>query len=95
VIPIHGFDRRLKYSLFMNRSWLCALFLCLSLAACGVPETSVDKGQVLHRGNGEEPESLDVHKSTSTEAGHIQRDFGEGLVGYTPEGDLRPAAAAH
>ncbi|MDH3439273.1 MAG: peptide ABC transporter substrate-binding protein [Gammaproteobacteria bacterium] len=79
----------------MKRSPLIVLFLCLSVAACGDLGPSVDSGQVLHRGTGEEPESLDVHKSNSTEAGHVQRDLGEGLVGYTPDGALRRAAAEH
>ena len=78
----------------MKRLWLCGLFLFASLAACGDRGATVETDQILHRGNGEEPESLDIHKSTSTEAGHVQRDFGEGLVGYTPDGELRPAAAA-
>jgi len=78
----------------MKRLWLPGLLLCLSLAACGDRGARDESDQVLHRGNGEEPESLDVHKSTSTEAGHVQRDIGEGLVGYTPDGEIRPAAAA-
>ena len=78
----------------MKSLWLPALFLCLSIAACGDRGASVKSDHILYRGNGEEPESLDVHKSTSTEAGHVQRDLGEGLVGYTPDGKIRPAAAA-
>jgi len=70
------------------------LFLCL-LAIAGCDDRAPDSpaGTVLHRGTGEEPESLDVHKSRSTEAGHVQRDLGEGLVGYTPDGELIAAAA--
>lgn len=49
---------------------------------------------MLNRGNGAEPESLDMHKSSSTEALNVQLDLGEGLVGFTPDGALRPAAAA-
>ena len=66
--------------------------LCLSACGGGQPGGTQS---LLHRGTGEEPESLDVHKSRSTEAGHVQRDIGEGLVGYTREGELRPAAADH
>ncbi|MGI9261689.1 MAG: peptide ABC transporter substrate-binding protein [Woeseiaceae bacterium] len=77
----------------MKRSLLLVLFLCLSLAGCGDRDAAIESDGVLHRGNGAEPESLDVHKTNSTEAGHVQRDLGEGLVGYTPEGNLRPTAA--
>ena len=82
------------------------LVFILSLAACsggtdstgsGRPEPGISDGStagvILHRGGGEEPESLDIHKSNSTEAGHVQRDLGEGLVGYTPGGELVPAVA--
>jgi len=77
----------------MVRLALMLLVSACSLAACGERADVMPEQTILHRGNGEEPESLDVHKSTSTEAGHVQRDIGEGLVGYTPEGDIRPAAA--
>jgi oligopeptide transport system substrate-binding protein len=75
----------------MNVRTILLVFF-LSLAACGGADSDVAES-VLHRGGGEEPESLDIHKSNSTEAGHVQRDLGEGLVGYTPEGELVPAAA--
>jgi len=76
----------------MNFRGVLLLTGALLIAACGGRDpTSVDS--VLHRGTGEEPESLDVHKSSSTEAGHVQRDIGEGLVGYSPDGLLVPAAA--
>lgn len=77
----------------MKRLLWLLLFSALSLAACGDGGQSAGDGSVLHRGTGEEPESLDVHKSRSTEAGHVQRDLGEGLVGYSPDGKLQPAAA--
>ena len=76
----------------MNRLLILLSFCLLSLAACGDAGQQGDES-LLHRGTGEEPESLDVHKSRSTEAGHVQRDLGEGLVGYTPDGELRYAAA--
>lgn len=34
-----------------------------------------------------------MHKAVSTEAGDVQRDLGEGLLGVTPDGELRAAAA--
>ena len=77
----------------MIRIALVLLISSFSLVACGERVDDAETQTILHRGNGEEPESLDIHKSTSTEAGHVQRDIGEGLVGYTPEGEIRPAAA--
>ncbi len=77
----------------MIRLALLLLVSVCSLVACGERADVSQAITVLHRGNGEEPESLDIHKSTSTEAGHVQRDLGEGLVGYTREGEIRPAAA--
>jgi len=76
----------------MKMRFLRYVWVFLALAACG-GGNPVGDVSVLHRGNGEEPESLDVHKSSSTEAGHVLRDLGEGLVGYTPEGELVPATA--
>ncbi|MFQ5549389.1 MAG: ABC transporter substrate-binding protein [Woeseia sp.] len=57
------------------------------------PQPAVDAGTVLRRGNGAEPESLDPHKSRSIQAADVLRDIGEGLVGYSPRGDLVAAAA--
>jgi ABC-type oligopeptide transport system substrate-binding subunit len=77
----------------MNRPSSLLLVFVLALAGCG--DTSDPSApQVLHRGTGEEPESLDIHKSNSTEAGHVQRDLAEGLVGYSPTGELVPAVAS-
>jgi oligopeptide transport system substrate-binding protein len=47
----------------------------------------------LNRGNGAEPESLDPHKSRSIQAADVLRDIGEGLLGYSPDGQLIAAAA--
>lgn len=70
-----------------------AACLCLLLAACGGAEPESVTANVLHRGVGDEPESLDPHKSRSTEAGDVQRDIGEGLTGYSAGGELEPRAA--
>jgi oligopeptide transport system substrate-binding protein len=69
-----------------------ATFLCILIAACGGDADRVT-GNVLNRGLGAEPESLDYHKARSSQAGDVQRDLGEGLAGYTPEGELVPRAA--
>ena len=48
---------------------------------------------VLHRGNGAEPETLDLHKSTGVPEANIQRDLFEGLVSVGADGSLIPGAA--
>lgn len=85
-------------TLHLNRSialwFLPALLLsALVLTACGDSGPQSAQGLTLNRGNGSEPESLDMHKAVSTEAGDVQRDIGEGLLGFTPDGELRAAAA--
>jgi oligopeptide transport system substrate-binding protein len=50
-------------------------------------------GSVLNRASGGEPESLDIHKVTSSAALRVLRDLGEGLLGYSPGGELSPAVA--
>ncbi|NIL93974.1 MAG: peptide ABC transporter substrate-binding protein [Woeseiaceae bacterium] len=49
---------------------------------------------VLHRGLVTDPESVDPHKARSTQAGDVLRDIGEGLLGYSPTGELVPGAAS-
>ncbi len=72
-----------------NRS-LATLFL-LMLGACSGP--SPDDGVVLQRGMPTDPESLDHHKARSTQSAEVLRDLGEGLLSYSPTGELVPAAA--
>jgi oligopeptide transport system substrate-binding protein len=76
-------------------SWFipALLLVALSQAACLGPEPPQAAQSVLNRGNGAEPESLDMHKAATTQAGDVQRDLGEGLLAYTPTGELRTAAA--
>src|SRR3546814_897698 len=49
--------------------------------------------QVLHRGNGTEPETLDPHKSTGVTENVIENDLYEGLVTLTADGQQAPGAA--
>jgi len=49
--------------------------------------------QVLYRGNGSEPQSLDPHKSEGVPSANIQRDLFEGLISEAPNGDLVPGVA--
>jgi oligopeptide transport system substrate-binding protein len=68
-----------------------ALAALLLLAACGGVDPAPEN--TLHRGLQVGPETLDPHRSRSTEGAEILRDLGEGLVGYSPSGELVPAAA--
>ncbi len=77
------------------RNWIAALSTVAILAACapacaptGDPDVSV-----LNRSLGSEPESLDLHRVTSTGATRVLRDLGEGLLGYAANGELVAAAA--
>ena len=70
------------------------LLVCIATGSCGGPEQSEADLSTLHRGLMSDPESLDPHKARSTQAADVQRDIGEGLLGYTEAGELVPAAAA-
>jgi oligopeptide transport system substrate-binding protein len=67
--------------------------LVMLLAACGPAEPPALPANTLERGLPSDPETLDFHKSRSTQAAEVQRDLGEGLVGYSPTGELVPASA--
>ncbi len=49
--------------------------------------------QVLHRGNGAEPQTLDPHRAEGLPASNILRDLFEGLVNEAPNGSLIPGVA--
>lgn len=49
--------------------------------------------QVLYRGNGEEPQTLDPHRAEGVPAANILRDLFEGLTTETPAGAVVPGAA--
>jgi oligopeptide transport system substrate-binding protein len=49
--------------------------------------------QVLHKGNGSEPESLDPHRAVSLPATNILRDLFEGLTLEAPNGAITPGMA--
>ena len=68
------------------------LLVCLALASCGGNEGGSQAA--LQRGIAADPESLDPHKTRSTQAAEVLRDIGEGLLGYSASGELVPAAAA-
>jgi oligopeptide transport system substrate-binding protein len=49
--------------------------------------------QVVFRGNGEEPRTLDPHQAEGLPTAHILRDLFEGLTTITADGDIIPGAA--
>ncbi|MEN8720339.1 MAG: peptide ABC transporter substrate-binding protein [Oceanococcaceae bacterium] len=49
--------------------------------------------QILHRGNGAEPQTLDPHRAEGVPASNILRDLYEGLTAEAPNGDLVPGGA--
>ncbi len=69
--------------------------LLAACAACLPPAAAEELAakQVLHKGNGAEPQTLDPHKAEGVPSSNIQRDLYEGLVGESPTGELIPGAA--
>ncbi len=88
----------------MTRSWL-VLLLAASLVACApdssAPGAAADgsraaatpAGNILRRGNGAEPQTLDPHRAQGVPASNILRDLFEGLVSEAPDGSLVPGVA--
>lgn len=64
--------------------------LAAALSFIAVPAWSA---QVLHRGNGAEPETLDPQLSTGVPESHLQRDLFEGLVAEAADGKVIPGTA--
>ena len=66
----------------------------LVLLENGRPDPSVlAEEQIVRRGNGEEPETLDPHLAQGIPAAHILRDLFEGLTTESADGDVIPGAA--
>ncbi|TVS11007.1 MAG: oligopeptide ABC transporter substrate-binding protein OppA, partial [Wenzhouxiangella sp.] len=49
--------------------------------------------QVLHRGNGTQPQGLDPHVTEGVPSSNVQRDLFEGLITRAPDGSLIPGVA--
>jgi oligopeptide transport system substrate-binding protein len=64
-----------------------------ALAVVVPPGVKLAKEQVLHRGNGSEPGTLDPHRSEGVPASHILRDLYEGLTSEAVDGAIVPGAA--
>lgn len=66
----------------------------LVLEENGLPRSSLLAAeQVVFRGNGEEPSTLDPHQSVGLPAAHILRDLFEGLTTEAADGKVIPGAA--
>ena len=66
----------------------------LVLLEDGRPDPSVlAEEQLVRRGNGEEPETLDPHLAEGVSAAHILRDLFEGLTAEAADGEITPGAA--
>ncbi len=59
-----------------------------------LPEVLAEE-QVLYRGNGEEPQTLDPHLAEGVPTANILRDLFEGLTTTAPDGRVVPGAAIH
>lgn len=68
-------------------------FASLSVFCLLLMSPLVFANSTLHRGNGAEPETLDIHKSSGIPEANIQRDLFEGLVSEAADGQLIPGAA--
>lgn len=62
-------------------------------AGNALPNAGIERANVLRKGNGAEPQTLDPHKAEGVPASNILRDLYEGLVSEAPNGDLVPGAA--
>jgi len=74
---------------------LIALLLALLplLWFCGKGPAPDATASVLNRGLNADPETLDPNKFSSVQAAGVLRDIGEGLLGYSPTGELIAGAA--
>lgn len=75
-----------------NLSGLSANFVflvcTLVLFACGDRGTIDETPEILSRGLNGDPETLDPQKFSSSQAGDVLRDIGEGLLSISPTGEL-------
>jgi oligopeptide transport system substrate-binding protein len=84
-----GFMGRLR--LAIHGGVVAALVSCATVSFAGVVELADQ--QVLRKGNGTEPATLDPHKAEGVPDHNILRDLLEGLVADGPKGEQLPGAA--
>lgn len=78
-----------RFNLTVNLLLYILLIFGVSTACAGPKiKSNLAKEQVFHRGNGEEPESLDPHKSTGIPSKNVLIDLYEGLMTYDQKGKL-------
>lgn len=66
----------------------------LRFTADGRPHPDIlAERQVLHRGNGSQPQGLDPHLTEGVPDSNVQRELFEGLVGAGPDVSLQPGVA--
>ncbi len=66
----------------------------LVLMENGRPDPAIlDDEQIVYRGNGEDPETLDPHRAVGVPSFHILTDLFEGLTAESPKGDVIPGVA--
>jgi oligopeptide transport system substrate-binding protein len=75
-----------------RRHALAAPLAALALSACGGRQAA-DGSNILLRGNGPDPDSLDPHRARSTESMQILRDLFEGLTRLDQRAAPIPGAA--
>lgn len=85
----HPGDRRTLAARMTGALGAAALAAVLVVGSAGFAAAEM----VLNRGNGAEPETLDVHKMTGVPEAHLSRDLYEGLVAEAADGTLIPGVA--
>lgn len=78
-------------SRFFNKTFFTITLAVFSLLLSSVPAAFAES--VLHRGNGAEPETLDIHRAKGVPEGKILRDLFEGLITEAADGSLIAGAA--
>lgn len=75
------------------RSIVVGPMIVATVVGCSPVGDKASADTTLRRGLQGSPESLDPHKFTSTQAGDILRDIGEGLMSYGAAGNLEGGVA--
>ncbi len=84
----------MKISLVPQKFTILILPRVTLLWVCAVFNASATE-QILRKGNGPEPQSLNPHQSLGVPASNILRDLFEGLISEAPNGELIPGVAKH
>jgi len=72
---------------------MAALTLVSAAWSAPPPGAELAAEQILRRGNGAEPQTLDPHLAEGVPASRILRDLFEGLVSEAPNGEITPGVA--